>query len=236
MEKLSINLENCFGIGKFKEEFDFSKSNTILIYAPNGTTKTSFAKTFDCISKNDKKSIVDRAYKKRKTIFEVLSDNNEIEIDSILVVNAEDSIDSSDKISKFIASKVLKDRYNSIYSELDKSKTEFIKKLKIISKSSDCENEFNSTFSLEDKDTFYNNLETIMPEIDKEYKKYDFKYHDIFDKKEKVKIFIDKNKSLLKQYFDNYQKLINESKFFNQSETYSFGTIQADSILKFNRR
>lgn len=232
MEKLSINLENCFGIGKFEEEFDFSKSNTILIYAPNGTMKSSFAKTFDCISKNDKKSIVDRAYKKRKTIFEILSDNDEIEIDSILVVNAEDSIDATDKISKFIASKVLKDRYNSIYSELDKSKTEFVKKLKIVSKSSDCENEFNSTFSEDDKDTFYNNLETIIPQIHQDYKKHDFKYNDIFDKKGKVKVFIDKNKSLLKQYFDNYQKLINESKFFNQSETYSFGTIQADSILK----
>ena len=55
MRKLFVKLENCYGIGKFEKEFDFSSTNTILIYAPNGTMKTSFAKTFECISKNDKK-------------------------------------------------------------------------------------------------------------------------------------------------------------------------------------
>lgn len=38
---------------KLKHEFDFSKVNSYHIYAPNGTMKTSFAKTFDLISKND---------------------------------------------------------------------------------------------------------------------------------------------------------------------------------------
>ena len=37
MNKLSVKLENCFGIGKLENEFDFSVSNTIIIYAPNGT-------------------------------------------------------------------------------------------------------------------------------------------------------------------------------------------------------
>ena len=64
MQKLSVNLENCFGIGKLNHEFDFSKSNSSLIYAPNGTMKTSFARTFDLLSKNDPKNIPrDRVYK-----------------------------------------------------------------------------------------------------------------------------------------------------------------------------
>lgn len=36
MEKLKINLENCYGISKLSEELDFSKDNVIAIYARNG--------------------------------------------------------------------------------------------------------------------------------------------------------------------------------------------------------
>ena len=35
MKKLSVKLENCLGIGKLDYEFDFSQTNTILVYAPN---------------------------------------------------------------------------------------------------------------------------------------------------------------------------------------------------------
>lgn len=55
MNTLKIDLENCFGIGKLCHTFDFSRNSISLIYAPNGTMKTSFAKTFDVISKNDPK-------------------------------------------------------------------------------------------------------------------------------------------------------------------------------------
>ncbi len=55
MKKLDIKLENCYGIGKLEYSFDFSYSNTHLIYAPNGTMKSSFAKTLSVIAKNDNK-------------------------------------------------------------------------------------------------------------------------------------------------------------------------------------
>lgn len=56
MKQLNIDLENCFGIGKLNHQFDFEKSNTHLVYAPNGTMKTSFAKTFELVSKDDPKN------------------------------------------------------------------------------------------------------------------------------------------------------------------------------------
>jgi DNA polymerase III gamma/tau subunit len=77
MKKLDINLENCYGIGKLSHSFDFSKSNSYLIYAPNGTMKSSFAKTFNDISKNDKKTTpCDRIYQSRKTTYEVKIDGS----------------------------------------------------------------------------------------------------------------------------------------------------------------
>ena len=37
MERLNINLENCYGIKKLQKEFDFSQHKAYAIYAPNGS-------------------------------------------------------------------------------------------------------------------------------------------------------------------------------------------------------
>ena len=52
MNKTSIKLKNCYGIPSLEYEFDFSQHTTYVIYAPNGVMKTSFAKTFKDLSKN----------------------------------------------------------------------------------------------------------------------------------------------------------------------------------------
>jgi len=232
MEKLEIKLENCYGIGKLEYVFDFSISNSHMIYAPNGTMKTSFARTFNDISKNDKKiSPCDRIYQNRKTISELKVDGSPINYETILVVDAEDStFDATKKISNFIASKELKKKYDAIYYELDLQKREFIKKLKSISQSTDCESEFTNTFTTE-LNSFYESLEKIIEILDDKYVKYKFRYNDIFDKKGNVKKFLEKNQHLLNQYINNYQELLSKSSFFKKSDN-SFGTYQASEILK----
>ena len=49
---ISVNLKNCYGINKLDYTFNFNRKNGCLIYASNGTMKTSFAKTFLKKSKN----------------------------------------------------------------------------------------------------------------------------------------------------------------------------------------
>lgn len=47
MEKLKVYLENCYGIKKLEyNDFDFTKNCACIIYVPNGTMQTSFAKNF----------------------------------------------------------------------------------------------------------------------------------------------------------------------------------------------
>lgn len=233
MNKLSINFENCYGIGKLTKEFNLSTSNTILIYAPNGTMKTSFANTFECFAKEPKISPKDRLYLDRETICQILIDDTEIESSSILVVNAENnSLDRSDKISSFIASRALKEKYDAIYSELNSFKDEFIKKLKAISQSTDCESEFISTFFRYKDDTFFTLLLFIREQLSNKFDKFDFRYNDIFDKKGNVKKFLEKNHVLLNEYFESYQELISNSTFFKQSTNNTFGTLQANEIIK----
>ena len=121
MNILNIKLENCYGIGKLEYSFDFSNSNTHIIYAPNGTMKSSFAKTLSAISKNDKKiKPCDRIFENRKAKYEIKADGSKINPEIILVVDAEDNTyDATKKISNFIASKGLKQKYDDIYLELD---------------------------------------------------------------------------------------------------------------------
>lgn len=52
MEELKLHLENCYGIQKLDEDIDYSNNNVAIIYAPNGTMKSSLAKTFEAIRDN----------------------------------------------------------------------------------------------------------------------------------------------------------------------------------------
>ena len=45
MQKASVKLANCYGIGSLDATFDFTKKEANIVYAPNGMMKTSFANT-----------------------------------------------------------------------------------------------------------------------------------------------------------------------------------------------
>ena len=47
IQKIKIEWKNCYGIKELNHEFKFSTGKQIhLIYAPNGSMKTSFAKPY----------------------------------------------------------------------------------------------------------------------------------------------------------------------------------------------
>lgn len=230
MTKLLINLQNCYGIRKIEEEFDFSRKNTFVIYAPNGVMKTSFAKTFKDLSKNeDSKDLV---FSERKTT-RIIKDENNVDLlpEEVFVIDAYEKDFKSDKISTLLVKKELKDQYEEIYKDLENEKIDFIKKLKNISQSSDCEEEIKTTFINNKKESFFELLIEIYPSLNNTITKYDFKYNDIFDKKGNIKKFLEKHKNSIDTYIQNYELLIAGSSFFKKSNN-TFGTFQADEILK----
>lgn len=226
MQKLKISFKNCFGISNFEHEFDFANENFVLIYAPNGMMKSSFAKTFDCIAK--KQQPYDRVYTNRVTECTVLSDSNPVTTESIFVANGESELSTDNRITTFLASKELKQQYDDIYKELDATKNQFITKLKSVSKSTDCEGEILSTFQSNEDDSIFSCLTSIEEQICKEQKLFEFRYNDVFDKKGNVRKFIEKHEKLIQQYFTDYQELLSNSIFFKSNAGgASFGTYQA---------
>lgn len=233
MQNLELQLENCYGIGKLEHRFDFRTTNTILIYASNGTMKSSLAKTLNYFSDEGKEPPADRINPSRNSIYKIILNGDELtDKGNILVVNPESSsFDASHKISSFVASKDLKKQYENVYKELNSRKDEFIKKLKAISQSTDCEKELVSTFSLDEKDGFFDVLVHLLKIIDKKQSKFKFRYNVVFDTKGNVLKFLEKQKQNLDQYISNYESLLENSIVFKKSKN-SFGTYQASEILK----
>lgn len=225
---LNVKLENCFGIGKLEKEFKFTpKERAQLIYAPNGTMKSSFANVFEYLSKDQKSEIKDRIFSENIALCEINFDGEILNKDIILVVNAETKI-SEKSITKFIAKTELKSRYDEIFVELLDEKAKFIAALRRQSRSSDCEREIEAVFN--DGENFFEYLLRIESQLLEKHQDYNFKYNDIFDKGNKVKEFLESNENLLDEYLKRYTDLLSKSKFFSKSGN-SFGTTQASNLL-----
>lgn len=85
ISKLKIDLKNCYGIKEFCHEFQFTPEKRIhLIYAPNGSMKTSFAKTMRYLSGQSKDKPCDKLHDKDEAIFKLKVDNLDVPKENIL--------------------------------------------------------------------------------------------------------------------------------------------------------
>ena len=74
MQTLKVKFENCYGIRKLEKDFDFSTRKVFSLYAPNGSMKTSFAKTFKDFSSG--KETKDSIFTERITTREIKNEAN----------------------------------------------------------------------------------------------------------------------------------------------------------------
>lgn len=215
MKELYIKFQNCYGINLLEHYFDFSKKNASLIYAPNGTMKTSFTKTFKQVSLEKKP--LDQLTGKNG-IFDIKVDGNNILSKDILVITSyEDKI--TENISKLLVKDDLKKEYEELMEEINLTYSNFIKKL--ISKFG------GSKLSLEKE--FFNfwkvqlNATKIL-EIFDSYKEinfpseFDFKYSELFNQKTLTILKNTNFKELIKEYIDIYDSLLQNSKLFEKDK------------------
>ncbi|EJB51804.1 hypothetical protein [Helicobacter pylori] len=222
--ELKINIENCYGIGKIKDiSLDFSEAKSCLLYAQNGVFKTSFAKSLTDLINNEMPK--DNFYPKRESKIEIEFNGNKISKENVAVFHSYDEkFSSEDSVTTFMAESDLKQRYDNIFSELEKEKKALLKSLK---SDFNYEKEIKTIFK---NKSFYEILDNHLTEIENSEEHYSFKYHDIFDKSEKVKDFVNKNRDLIEQYFNKYKELLSLSKVFKHTEVGDFGTNHANDL------
>ena len=81
---LKLDWKNCFGIKELNHEFSFSLGTPIqLIYAPNGSMKTSFAKTMRYLSGQSKEIPRDQLHDDDESSFSLEVDGSPVPKDNL---------------------------------------------------------------------------------------------------------------------------------------------------------
>ena len=232
--KIKFDIKNCYGIGSMVEEIEYKvdKGNTAIVYAPNGTMKTSLTKTIKKLVEG--KEPCDEFYTDRESAANITIDGTAINKDNTYVFVNIDA-DCTKQISTFLANAELKEEYEAIYRLLDASKKALKKKVKQLAKSSDCEEEILKAFRENEEDNYFDCLLHVKQQLadGAEALEADFKFNDVFEKEDngKIREFIEQNRDTIRQYFDKYSELLGSSKFFSGGAE-SFGTTHANNLLK----
>lgn len=240
IQKVKINFEHCYGIHKLCSNFDFSKSNMQLIYAPNGTMKTSFAKTFkDMSDPRGKTKPHDQLNETLQPTCKVMVEDDsgserQITPDEIKVIKSydESAFKSEEAILTLLANKEIRQQYVDIFKELDNEKKSALSPLKKITGSSNYEQEIIGAFSDPGtkKLSIFEVLATIVDDVKQSNSTFDFVYNHVFDPKGKVRDFLDENYDLLQKYSEKYNELLSSSQFFSNNGERAFGTIEAGAL------
>lgn len=234
MNRLKLDLENCYGIKKLTHEFDFANHHTQLIYAANGMMKSSLALTMKGLSGQCKDKAKDRLHPTLPTKYDVLIDGVQIQKENIFVADPEDSgFDTSGVFTNFLADAALKAQYDAILQQLNGYVAQVISPLKDVSISSNCEEELLETFIVAPTDNLFSILEQLAIDIQaQQYQNFGFRYNYVFDKGHKVQKFVEKHAAELQNYINHYNQLIATSPVFRTANGKTFGTHQASELQK----
>lgn len=127
MQELKLELENCYGIKKLNKTIDYSKNNVAIIYAPNGTMKSSLAKTFEAI--RDGRQVEEKVYGAKSSYTISDKDNVEIAKDHIIVINPFDE-KAFEGQGLLMANESLRKAYLSIHDSIESKKELLYSKIK----------------------------------------------------------------------------------------------------------
>jgi len=233
MNKLCLDLKNCYGIKKLQAQLDFSSGSTYAIYAPNGSMKSSLARTFRDVTTGTEPR--DRYHPNLSSSRKITDENGrDLPKESILVVDPYDKeFDLTDKTSTLLVDRTLRDEYTQLHMDIDISKKKLLKALGEQSASKrDLEKEISSAFAKRD-DNFFPALLSIKDRLltQESAPLADVPYDTIFD--QTVLEFLETKdfKTAIADYVTLYDKLLSGSTYFKKG-TFSYynGTTIAKSL------
>ena len=231
MQKIRVDLKNCYGIKGLKAEFDFSRSRAVAIYAPNGAMKTSFAETFMDVAKDEPSR--DRIFPKRATARKITAEKNtDLKPASVVVLRPYDEVfGDSEKTSTLLVDSALRTEYEKLIKDIEEAKEVFLKAIREVSGSKKLgEEEISSTFTRSTEE-FYAALVRVKQEvIDQEEAPYSkIKFDRVFDDKILNFLATKDFKTALQEYIQKYDQLISASQYFRKG---TFNYYNAATVAK----
>jgi hypothetical protein len=238
MDRVTIDLENCYGIRKLHHEYDFVKRRAYAIYAANGSMKSSLAQTFKDIA--DGKKSLDRIFPTRTTVRKITDENGaELQEESILVLSPYDEFfGHTEKTSTLLVNNKLRKEYEQLRTELDTAKAKFLKAMKAQSGSKkELEAEISLAFmKTDDEDSFYRALERIEKELadQKDAPFKDAEYDSIFDERVLSALGTKDFKTAIQDYIQRYNELLAASTYFKKGVFEYYNASQVAKMLADN--
>ena len=239
MDRVRIDLKNCYGIKNLEREFDFTKARAYAIYAPNGVMKSSLALTFqDAVGGADSS---DRIFPKRKTVRKLLDETNqEIDGGRILVVlpyNPQFGI--TEKTSTLLIDPNLREEYEKLVRATIEAKRTLLDAIRKQSGSKkNLEVEISRAFIPAD-DEFDTALIRIKRELEeqKDAPFADVQYDTIFNDKVGTALKAAGLTAAIEEYVRRYNELLSKSTYFKKGtfDYYNAGQIAKSLARKLPR-
>lgn len=231
MDRVSIDVENCYGIKKLEKQLDFTGETVYAVYAPNGAMKSSLAQIFQDIA--DGQLSTDRIFSTRLSSRTITDEHgNDLVPESIFVVRPYDEeFSHTEKTSTLLVDLKLKKEYDQLLVGIDQSKELLLKALKEQSHSKkDLEKEISAAFTPSD-DEFYTALIRIKSELlkQKDTPFADVQYDKIFDDKVLSALGTGDFKTAIDGYVRRYNELLAASTYFKKG---TFDYYNAGHIAK----
>ena len=235
MKKVNMKLENCYGIRKFEKEFDFSTKAAFIIYASNGSMKTSFTKTLKDISNG--KSPKEEVFGRESTYIIENEKNESIKPEEIFVIESYDADFHSKRMSNLLMNKSLQEKYNLVTQDILDRKNAFITSIKSnvgnkVSPEEECLQVFNSSDFLETLAILIDDNISTMEDSGLDFLKID--YLSLFDPKVEAFVKDENNYRLLTDYGSQYDALVENSTFLKKGTFSQYNATTVNSTLKDN--
>lgn len=222
MQELQMNLENCYGIKKLNETIDYSNNNVAIIYAPNGTMKSSLAKTFEAI--RDDRQVEEKVYG-LKSLCNIFDENNvALSKEQIIVINPFDE-NAYEGQGLLMANESLRKSYLSIHDSIESKKESLYSKIKekfgySTRSNFDVKNIMLNDWGLTSKkeyDCLINIKELLHdPLMACSLHEDDLEYASMFNDKVYSMMKTGKTGELIEEYENKYRELVDKSLYMQQ--------------------
>lgn len=231
MKDLNIVLKNCHGIRDLEATFTFAKGNAVAIYAPNGTMKTSFARTLADLSNGEE--TMDRMFPTRETVRSVTDENgNELDPgDVVVVLSYDEELGPSESTSTLLVNAELRKEYERLQVDLFAARESLVTALREqVGPKLDVTGAISQVFMQQD-DKFFDALVRVSYEVEQldESPYAELPYNLLFAERVVAMLRTPDVQSALAQYVTRLNELLDESSFFSRD---SFNYYSASKVTK----
>jgi len=231
MQMVNVELEHCYGIHKLQRVFDFKEQRVFAIYAPNGTMKTSFARTFEDIANGSQPS--DRIFPGRATVCNVTDEEgNQLSSQRVFVIRPYDrDYVHSDKASVLLVNPKLRQEYRDLLTGIDRAEKALIAAVKQQAGTKrDMAIEISDTFT-QSPDQLERALTRIKAELDEDLPFAKVQYDKLFDQAVVDFLSTKEAQVAIVEYITRYNELLAKSVFFKRGTFEHWNAAQIASAL-----